>query len=98
MAKYRRCVIVVDAIQWTGENLSAVQGFMQPQSPLSPVHAKGELGIRSNDQGSLEWVKVGDWIVQDGAFHRVERAAAFAMAFEPVTLELVAPGTVDARD
>ncbi|GAA0969809.1 hypothetical protein GCM10009555_017600 [Acrocarpospora macrocephala] len=81
MARYRTKPTEIDAIQWTGDNLTDVIAFThcradpQPDGGLMVMTAAGSLWLRKND-----------WIVKhgDGQPGQVCPAADFAAIYEPV--------------
>jgi hypothetical protein len=70
----------IDAIQWTGDNLRAVQDFMAPESPLT--QSSRRLGI--NNGVGLEFIGSGDWIVRINKALLVYPDARFMQLYEPV--------------
>lgn len=56
---FRRKSGTVNAIQWTGDNLRAVQEFMFPYSPLTQTPEM--LAVRQG--GGLAFVHIGEWIL-----------------------------------
>ena len=72
---------VVEAVQWTGNNIEEVQKSMAPASPLFSKD-NPNLGIR-NASGSLEFAQPKDWIVNDGGKMRIVSNDLFKAAFIP---------------
>ena len=61
MAKYQKKPVIIEAIQWTGDNYEEVKWFI-PNTILARKNAKGELAI-----GTLEGVMTaskGDFIIR----------------------------------
>lgn len=82
---------IVDAIQWTGDNLRAVQDFMAPASPLDHGKDRSELGINvysnktSYSDTELVFLKKGGWIIRDGIgrFAILQETKDFDRIYEP---------------
>ena len=61
MAKYRKKPVVIDAIQWTGENMSEMQSFcgeavvFKLMAPPIPVFKTLEGELKAS---------IGDWIIK----------------------------------
>jgi hypothetical protein len=110
--RYQRRPAVVTAIQWTGDNLQAVQQFCLPQSPMT--HGEQDLAVQVVDRFSMkkypnlgrqlkmEFVSRGNWLVvgwDDGELG-VVGAEEFATEYHPVAAEpqALAAGESDPRD
>lgn len=99
--KYHGTPLIVDAAQWTGDNLRAIQDLLAPASPLSGMLDQS-LGIKITTSpianygigDKLAFAAVGDWItVRVAEVERVidiVKAADFAARFTPVPLDLAA--------
>jgi hypothetical protein len=108
--RYQRRPAIVTAIQWTGDNLQAVQQFCLPQSPMT--HGP-DLAVQVVDRSSMtqypslgrqlkmEFVSRGSWLVrcEDGELG-VVGAEEFAAEYYPVAAEpqALAAGESDPRD
>lgn len=63
--KFQKKPIVIEAIQWTGDNISAVMNFMSPASPTYMngfTDADQLVGIETLE--GLMVAKTGDWIIR----------------------------------
>ena len=64
--KYRKMPVVIDAIQWTGDNIDEVQSFMYPQEPayMEPqfINADEMIGIETLE--GLIVAKRNDYIIK----------------------------------
>lgn len=74
MAKYRRTQNLVDAVQWTGDNLKEVYLFLINQGVISK-HWKPEIGHKENMEAYildsvLGHVYTNEWIVVERS-HRL---------------------------
>lgn len=66
MAKYRKKPVVIDAIQWTGDNIEDVFTFMGDTEPLYMGEfpdADDIIGIDTLE--GLMVAKKGDWIIKE---------------------------------
>lgn len=70
MPKFRKRPVEIDAIQWTGDNIDAVMGFMHPQEPVH-VNSLSHMQFTNADElvgiQTLEGLMVaakGDWIIR----------------------------------
>lgn len=90
MARYRKRPVEVDAIQWTGENIVDVMGFMHPQQP---VHVNNLSHMRFTNADDLVGIETleglmvankGDWIIRgvQGEFYPC-KPDIFAATYEP---------------
>lgn len=64
MARFRKKPVVIDAVQWTGENGADVQAFLSNGHPYA---AEGWVKGRYVEIGTLEGLMVasiGDWIIR----------------------------------
>ncbi len=74
MPKFRKKPVVIEAIQWNGENFDAVMNFMQEfhGSKLNYENAEQvalssrKITITTMHDGQTVEVYPGDWIVPDG--------------------------------
>ncbi|MGC4918670.1 hypothetical protein ACLQ2B_38095 [Streptomyces albogriseolus] len=95
MPKYRKRPVEIDAIQWTGNNIDAVMGFMHPQQPVH-VNSLSHMRFTNADDligiETLEGLMVadkGDWIIRepfptdDRKFYPC-KPDIFAATYEPV--------------
>lgn len=98
----RKAALVVDAIQWTGDNLREVQDFMNPGSPMMELGENKDrtllIPAYSNKQTytdrELATVKPGSFIVKDPSHphYGVYTAEVFDKLFELGTpLETLEP-------
>ena len=81
MTKYRKKSVVIDAIQWTGDNYHEVFEFTEGN--FHPTKPHGDtLALSSNDDVKVE---KGDYIVRiaPGAYS-ICKEAAFNKIYEPV--------------
>lgn len=80
----------IEAVKWTGDNLAEVQAFLRPDSPLFNHRQAGPscligLYVVSNKSYSpyeLQFLEVGDWIVQLPKGFRIMTAEEFAAHYE----------------
>lgn len=65
MAKYRKKPVVIEAIQWTGKNITEVECFMYPQKPIymSAFSNADDLVGMETLEGTMCASK-GDWIMK----------------------------------
>lgn len=63
MAKYRKKQIVVDAIQWTGDNLDELckMGDFKLHYTLFTDNGKKDLGIYTLE--GMMWASIGDYVI-----------------------------------
>jgi hypothetical protein len=89
---YRTRVVTAQALQWTGENITAVQVLIAPASPLWATGEKN-IGIKIETQGrgnyglphELQFVEPGDWIVKYPSGRiGITKAAQFEEYYTPV--------------
>ena len=89
---YRTRVVTVQAVQWTGGNITAVQVLIAPASPLW-VEGEKNVGIKVDNQGrgafglqhELQFAEVNDWIVRYPSGRvAITKAAIFDEYYEPV--------------
>lgn len=92
MTRYRKRPVEIDAIQWTGDNIDAVMGFMSPQQPVH-VNSLSHMQFTNADDlvgiETLEGLMVankGDWIVRgiQNELYPV-KPDIFEATYEPVT-------------
>ena len=86
MAKYRKKPVVIEAVQWTGENIAEIVIFMQPQGPthLTPFSDKDKAFLIDTLEGSLK-VSLNDWIIRGvkGEYYPC-KPDIFEQTYEPV--------------
>jgi len=96
---YRTRVVTVQAVQWTGGNITAVQVLIAPASPLW-VEGEKNVGIKVEPQGrnsyglqhELQFAEIDDWIVRYPSGRvAITKAAIFDEYYEPV--ERAVPAT-----
>ena len=63
MAKYRKKPVVIEAIQWTGNNTEDVRGFMGKYGDFTIV--KNRIWIRTIHQNQEVELVYGDWIIPE---------------------------------
>lgn len=85
MAKYRKKPVVIEAIQWTGENAEEVQEFLHNGHEFA---ADGWVKGQYVDIGTLEGLMVasiGDWIIKGvaGEFYPI-KADIFRKTYDKV--------------
>lgn len=80
MAKFRKKPVVIDAIQWNGNNIEYIEKFYDKQEPLF-VHAD-ELKIQTLE-GEMT-ASNGDWIIKgvNGEFYPC-KPDIFEKTYEP---------------
>lgn len=90
---FRTRVVTVQAVQWTGDNISTVQRLLAPASPLWSPEGHGSVGVnvdkprRSTYDSAteLQHADKGDWIVKYPSGRVViSKAGHFADFYEPV--------------
>ena len=82
--KFRKKPVVIDAMQWTGENPDEIQAFLHDGHPHA---AAGWVKGRCVEIGTLEGLMVasiGDWIIRgvQGEFYPC-KPDIFAATYEP---------------
>jgi hypothetical protein len=92
MARYRKKPVVIDAVQWTGENTKEVYDFVRDEQGRcmeSCIHPGGMLAVMTLEDGSGEakvkhWASPGDWIIKGVAneFYPC-KPDIFALSYEP---------------
>lgn len=91
MPKFRKKPVEINAIQWTGDNIDAVMGFMHPQAPVN-VNDLSHMRFTNADDlvgiETLEGLMVaskGDWIIRgiQGELYPC-KPDIFAETYEPV--------------
>ena len=84
MSKYRKKPVVVEAVQWTGENVEEIEEFMKD--------AKEDYGLSEESRriyfGGLMFAMAGDYIIKDekGEFYPCE-PEIFHKTYEEVEYE-----------
>lgn len=92
---FRTRIVTVQAVQWTGENIGAVQILIAPASPLWPhgtttMHVglmvdKAHRTSQYDSTHELQFADVGDWIVKYPSGRvSICKAAQFEEFYEPV--------------
>ena len=78
--KYRKTPVIIDAIQWTGKNLSEIDNFMG-----GTVENKGATLVIHTLEGDME-ASIGDYIIKgvNGEFYPC-KPNIFAKTYEEVT-------------
>lgn len=74
MQSYRTRIVTVDAVQWTGANLEAVQKLLWPRSPLTSgeegkvnnlgVYVDKAAPTKYDTRHELAFADVNDWVVK----------------------------------
>lgn len=79
MAKFRKKPVVIEAMQWTGENVDDVLAFM---APGGWVGGRGEIEVETIE--GIMTAKTGDWIIKGvkGEFYPC-KPDIFAATYEP---------------
>lgn len=82
MGRYRKKPVVIDAVQWTGENWAEIEAFGDKVLPLARVAAIGYIVVETAE-GPLK-VQTGDWIIRDvkGEFYPC-KPDIFALTYDP---------------
>ena len=84
--RFKKKPVIIDAIQWTGDNLPELLEFGAPVKRTS--FNLGELIVKTLEDGSKEQVQhiasIGDWIIRGtlGEYYAC-KPAAFADYYEP---------------
>jgi hypothetical protein len=86
MAKYRKKPVVIEAVQWTGDNIAEIQMFMRPDWPeyMGEFSDMDEiLGI--NTLEGLHVARLNDWVIKGikGEFYPC-KPDIFEQTYEPV--------------
>jgi hypothetical protein len=90
---YRKKPVVIEAIQWTGDNLAEIKAFMEPQLSALRCTWGEEFELFSLTEGLKIYTfegplraSVGDWIIKeiDGEFSLCE-PNIFELTYEPVS-------------
>lgn len=81
MARFRKKPVVVEAVQWTGDNFREVEDFAKLS--VAQVSSADPLKVHTRE-GSLH-ADVGDWIIKgvQGEFYPC-KPDIFAATYEPV--------------
>lgn len=58
--KYRKKPVVIDAIQWTGDNIDEIAAFMHPQKPIKK--ADQTIGIETLE--GIMVASINDYIIK----------------------------------
>lgn len=64
--KYRKKPVVIDAIQWTGDNIDEIIAFMYPQEPayMGPQFSNADELIGIETLEGLMVASLNDWILR----------------------------------
>lgn len=85
--KYRKKPVVIEAVQWTGDNRPELADFMGADPVVRWNHSEGDYVVLTTIHGETARARVGDWIVpepQDGRYYPV-RPDIFAATYEAVS-------------
>lgn len=81
MAKYRKKQIIVDAIQWTGDNLEELckMGDFKLNYTLTNSHIPGKQALGVYTLEGICWPEVGDYIIMGvrGEFYSCKKDIFF---------------------
>jgi hypothetical protein len=82
--KYRKKPVVIEAVQWTGENSDEIEEFTSWESRQWVVSDKGVLSLYINTLEGQFRADVGDFIIRGvkGEFYPC-KPDIFAMTYEP---------------
>lgn len=87
--RYRKRPVVVDAVQWTGDNEAEVQAFVGP-APSDPGAAFQKFDIYASYllyvAANRSWlpVELGEWVIKDSKGCYPCKADIFEATYEPV--------------
>lgn len=98
-SRFRKKPVVIEAIQWTGENAEAVQFFLKNGHEHSP---RGWVNGRYVDIGTPVGMMVaseGDWIIRgiQGEFYPC-KPDIFAATYEPADSQPAMPAELDMEE
>ena len=84
MPKFRKKPVIVEAVQWTGENLDEIEAF----APDCAFYNRTN-GILIDTLEGLMEAKLGDWIIKgvQGEFYPC-KPDIFAATYEPATTSI----------
>ena len=86
--RYRKRPIVIEAVQWTGENLADLRlwtggnfDFIDPEDRTDDGDATGQVFVDANGV----WIPVepGEWIIRDSKGFYPCKPDVFAQTYEP---------------
>ena len=86
--KFKKKPVVIDAIQWTGENGEEVRTFIGEKDCIVPIDSPTPLQFAymtlKTPEGHMN-AQRGDWIIKDvdGGFYHCEEEI-FTMTYEPI--------------
>ena len=82
MTRYRKKPVVIEAVQWTGENADEIVTFACPAAMLFPEGMRIKTLESATDESLL--ANVGDWIIRGvkGEFYPC-KPDIFAATYEP---------------
>jgi len=84
--KYRKRPHVIEAMQWTGDNLDAIRDWAGTDGIYRPTERRPNQLTVTTIQGDPGPVRIGDWILpepQAGRFYPCQ-PDVFEMLYEPV--------------
>ena len=79
--KYRKRPVVVEAMQWTGNNVDALQDWAGVTTVLGPTLAKPLRLFVAANQAWLD-LEVGEWVIRDSLGFYPCKAEIFAKTYE----------------
>jgi len=63
MSKFRKKPMVIEAIQWTGDNIESIRAFMEPDKPIQWTDAHSNCLIIHTLEGDHR-ADISDWIIR----------------------------------
>ncbi|MGW3545883.1 hypothetical protein ACWDNI_35820 [Nocardia niigatensis] len=90
--RYRKRPIVIEAMQWTGDNADALRSWsdgafdvLDPEDAIENPDATGTLFIAAN--GVWATIETGEWVIRDSKGHYPCKADIFELTYEPAESE-----------
>jgi len=84
--KYRKRLHVIEAMQWTGDNLAAIRDWAGTDGIYGPTERRPNQLTVTTIQGDPAPVRIGDWVLpepQAGRFYPCQ-PSVFEMLYEPM--------------
>jgi len=82
--KFRKKPVIIEAIQWTGDNLEIIRRFMKPDYPSWGSVGRPDSLVIHTLEGS-HYADIGDWIIKGikGEFYPC-KPDIFEQTYDPV--------------
>ena len=84
--KYRKRPHVIEAMQWTGDNLAAIRDWAGGDGIYGPTERRPNQLTVTTIQGDPAPVRIGDWILPEPQARRFYpcQVSVFEMLYEPM--------------